>query len=108
VRLVLAILISCSISSGYAVLTHEAIIDYVWDTSVKKLLLKRFPDATPEQLEQAHAYAYGGCIIQDLGYYPFSSRFFSDLTLHSSPLARVTLGARDSAPPAAMFAVPQI
>jgi hypothetical protein len=44
------------------------------------LLLKRFPGATPEELEQAHAYAYGGCIIQDLGYYPFSSRFFSDLT----------------------------
>ena len=46
----------------------------------RKLLLKRFPDATPEELEQAHAYAYGGCIIQDMGYYPFSSRFFSDLT----------------------------
>jgi hypothetical protein len=22
----------------------------------------------------------GGCIVQDMGYYPFSSRFFSDLT----------------------------
>lgn len=31
-------------------------------------------------MEQAHAYAYGGCVIQDLGYYPFSSRLFSDLT----------------------------
>ena len=38
------------------------------------------PTATPEELEQAHAYAYGGCIVQDMGYYPFSSRFFSDLT----------------------------
>ncbi len=47
---------------------------------MRKLLLKRFPGATPEELEQAHAYAYGGCIIQDLGYYPFSSRLFSDLT----------------------------
>jgi hypothetical protein len=44
------------------------------------MLLKRFPEATPEQLEEAHAYAYGGCILQDMGYYPFSSRFFSDLT----------------------------
>jgi hypothetical protein len=79
-RLVVAVLVSTSLSYGYTVLTHEAIIDSVWDTSVRKLLLKRFPDATPEQLEQAHAYAYGGCIIQDLGYYPFSSRFFSDLT----------------------------
>ena len=32
------------------------------------------------KLTQAHAYAYGGCIIQDLGYYPFGSNFFSDLT----------------------------
>ncbi|HYM07740.1 MAG TPA: zinc dependent phospholipase C family protein [Terriglobales bacterium] len=79
-RLILAVLVSTSLSSGYTVLTHEAIIDSVWDTSVKKLLLKRFPAATPEELEQAHAYAYGGCIIQDMGYYPFSSRFFSDLT----------------------------
>jgi hypothetical protein len=79
-RLVLAVLLSASLSHGYTVLTHEAIIDSVWDTSIRKLLLKRFPDATPEELEQAHAYAYGGCIIQDMGYYPFSSRFFSDLT----------------------------
>jgi len=79
-RLVLAVLISTSLSYGYTVLTHEAIIDSVWDASLQKLLLKRFPNATPEELQQAHAYAYGGCIIQDLGYYPFSSRFFSDLT----------------------------
>lgn len=80
VGLVLAILLSSSISYGYTPLTHEAIIDSVWDSSIQKLLLKRFPDATPEELEQAHAYAYGGCIIQDLGYYPFSNPFFSDLT----------------------------
>src|SRR5579872_1528739 len=79
-RLILAILLSSSISSGYTVLTHEAIIDSVWDSSLQKLLLKRFPGATPEELELAHAYAYGGCIIQDMGYYPFSSRLFSDLT----------------------------
>ena len=79
-RLVLAVLLSAPLSSGYTVLTHEAIIDSVWDASLKKLLLKRFPSATPEELEKAHAYAYGGCIIQDMGYYPFSSRLFSDLT----------------------------
>ena len=65
--------------SGYAVLTHEAIIDASWLDSIQPLLLKRFPDATPEQLAKAHAYAYGGCIIQDMGYYPFGSKFFSDL-----------------------------
>jgi hypothetical protein len=64
---------------SYSVLTHEAIIDSAWDTSIKGLLLKRFPDSTPEQLLAAHAYAYGGSIIQDMGYYPFGSKLFTDL-----------------------------
>ena len=66
--------------SGYSVLTHEAIIDAAWNDSIVPLLLKRFPNATPEELLQAHAYAYGGAIIQDMGYYPFGNSFFSDLT----------------------------
>ncbi len=65
---------------SYSVLTHEAIIDSAWDTGIKPLLLQRFPAATKEELAQAHGYAYGGCIIQDLGYYPFGSKFFSNLT----------------------------
>ncbi len=65
---------------GYSVLTHEAIIDAAWKDSIVPVLLKRFPNATPEQLLQAHAYAYGGAIIQDMGYYPFGNAFFSDLT----------------------------
>jgi hypothetical protein len=73
-------LLSAPASFGYSVLTHEAIVDSLWDSSIQKLLLKRFPSATPEELEKAHAYVYGGCIIQDMGYYPFSSRLFSDLT----------------------------
>ena len=64
---------------SYSVLTHEAIIDSTWDSGIKPLLLKRFPAATADELTAAHAYAYGGCIIQDLGYYPFGSKFFSDL-----------------------------
>jgi hypothetical protein len=66
--------------SGYSVLTHEAIIDAAWKESIVPVLLKRFPNATPEELLQAHAYAYGGAIIQDMGYYPFGNSFFSDLT----------------------------
>lgn len=65
---------------GYSVLTHEAIIDSLWDSSIRPVLKAKFPDATPDQLREAHAYAYGGSIIQDLGYYPFGSHFFSDLT----------------------------
>jgi len=64
---------------GYAVLTHEAIIDAAWKDGIEPLLLRRFPSATPEELLRAHAYAYGGAIIQDMGYYPFGNRFFSDL-----------------------------
>ena len=79
-RLLCLVLASSSLVCGYTVLTHEAIIDSVWERSLVKLLQKRFPAATAEELRQAHAYAYGGCIIQDMGYYPFSSRFFSDLT----------------------------
>ena len=66
-------------ASAYSVLTHEAIIDSAWPNELRPLLLQRFPNATAEQLRQAHAYAYGGAIIQDMGYYPFGSKFFSDL-----------------------------
>jgi hypothetical protein len=79
-RLIVLLLLSSSIFYAYSVLTHEAIVDSLWDPSIQKMLLKRFPSATSEELERAHAYAYGGCILQDMGYYPFSSRFFSDLT----------------------------
>jgi hypothetical protein len=68
------------VACAYSVLTHEFIIDSTWDSAISPLLLKRFPAATADELKQAHAFAYGGCIIQDLGYYPFGSKFFSDLT----------------------------
>jgi hypothetical protein len=76
----LLVLFSVQSASSYSVLTHEAIIDSTWDSAIKLLLLKRFPASTVEELTQAHAYAYGGSIIQDLGYYPFGSKFYSDLT----------------------------
>jgi zinc dependent phospholipase C len=65
---------------AYAVLSHEAIIDSAWDTSIKPVLLARFPQATPDELKLAHGYAYGGAIIQDMGYYPHGSKLVSDLT----------------------------
>ncbi len=76
----LLLLFAAPAAHAYSVLTHEAIIDSAWDSGIRPLLLKRFPDATADELTQAHAFAYGGCIIQDLGYYPFGSKFFSDLT----------------------------
>ena len=67
-------------ASAYSVLTHEAIIDSTWDSGIKPLLVKRFPACTADELREAHGFAYGGSIIQDLGYYPFGSAFYSDLT----------------------------
>src|SRR5712692_5978557 len=66
-------------SFAYSVLTHEEIVDLLWTDEIRPLLLKRFPDLTEEQLKEAHAYAYGGAVIQDLGYYPFGSVEFSNL-----------------------------
>jgi hypothetical protein len=67
-------------TAAYAVLSHEAVIDSAWDTDIRPLLLQRFPAATREELKEAHGYAYGGVIIQDMGYFPHGSHFFSDLT----------------------------
>ena len=64
---------------AYSVLTHEQIIDLTWSDSIQPLLLRRYPNLTPAQLREARAYAYGGCVIQDLGYYPFGKPLFSDL-----------------------------
>lgn len=74
------LVLSPSEGFGYAILAHQAIIDVVWETQLKPLLLQKYPDATSEELAAAEAYAYGGSIIQDLGYYPYGNPFFSDLT----------------------------
>jgi len=77
--LLLLLLVSTPAANAYSVLTHEAIIDASWEHELKPLLLTRFPGSTPDQLRDAHAHAYGGAIVQDMGYYPFGSHFFSDL-----------------------------
>src|ERR1700752_4787099 len=67
------------VCKAYSVLTHEEIVDLLWKDQITPLLLKKYPAATEEQLREAHAYAYGGSVIQDMGYYPFGNRLFSDL-----------------------------
>ena len=74
------LLASSERADAYGVLTHQQLIDQSWKTVIVPALLSRYPSLTPEQLRTAHAYAYGGCAIQDLGYYPFGNSFFSDLT----------------------------
>ena len=75
----LLVLLMCRGAFAYSVLTHEEIVDLLWTNEMRSLLLKRFPELTQDQITEAHAYAYGGAVIQDLGYYPFGSREFSDL-----------------------------
>ena len=70
----------CGVAGAYSLLTHEQLIDLTWKDSIVPLLLSRYPSLTPAELEHARAYAYGGCVIQDIGYYPFGDRTFSDLT----------------------------
>src|SRR5581483_3831380 len=77
--LLFAILVIPHPAPAYSVLSHEAIIDSAWSDSIRPVLLARFPQASPDELRNAHAFAYAGCILQDMGYYPFGSKFFSDL-----------------------------
>lgn len=74
---VFAILLSRP-AAGYSVLSHEELIDFCWDSDIQPALLRQFPQLTPDDLKTAHAYAYGGSLIQDLGYYPFGSHEFTN------------------------------
>ena len=75
----LVVCILSRVCAGNSVLTHEEIIDLLWEDQLKPLLLEKYPGTTPDALRVAHGYAYGGSLIQDLGYYPFGNRLFSDL-----------------------------
>jgi hypothetical protein len=77
--LLFIVLMCRSGSSAYSVLTHEEIVDLLWTDQIQPLLLTRYPGLTADQIREAHSYAYGGAVIQDLGYYPFGNREFSDL-----------------------------
>ena len=73
------LLICVAPSFAYSVLTHEEIVDLLWTDEIQPLLLKRYPGLSEDQIREAHAYAYGGAVIQDLGYYPFGNAEFSNL-----------------------------
>jgi len=79
VALLLVVLMCPRASFAYSVLTHEEIVDLLWTDEIRPLLLKRYPGLSEDQIKEAHAYAYGGAVIQDLGYYPFGSKDFSNL-----------------------------
>jgi hypothetical protein len=66
-------------SAAYSVLAHETMVDAAWDGLIAPLLARRYPRATADDIRRARAYAYGGSVIQDLGYYPFGSHLFTNL-----------------------------
>jgi zinc dependent phospholipase C len=74
------LLLILPISHAYSVLSHEQVIDLVWKDNLQPMILHRFPAATEDDLKRAHAFAYGGSLVQDMGYYPFGNTYFSDLT----------------------------
>ena len=77
---ILGLLLAATPAIPYSVQTHQELIDLAWKRSIRPILLKQYPNLTEAQLQEAHAYAYGGSAIQDFGYYPFGNAFFSDLT----------------------------
>jgi hypothetical protein len=76
----LGLLLATTPAVPYSVQSHQELIDLAWKQSIRPILLKHYPKLTEGQLQEAHAYAYGGCAIQDFGYYPFGNAFFSNLT----------------------------
>ena len=102
----LAAVLACAISllgatpaHAYSVLSHEEVVDMAWKTSIVPMLKRRFPGIAEDDIRQAHAYAYGGSVIQDLGYYPFGSHYFSDLLHYVRPEDFVESLIRDSTTP---------
>jgi hypothetical protein len=70
----------CRSAEAYSVLAHEALVDALWEKTITPLLRERFPQITADEIAAARAYAYGGSVVQDLGYYPFGSKLFTNLT----------------------------
>jgi hypothetical protein len=75
----LFICLSVSPASAFSILAHEAIIDAEWVSHIRPMLLKKYPNSTLDDLKNAHAYAYGGCLVADMGYMPFGQPYFTDL-----------------------------
>jgi hypothetical protein len=67
-------------AAAYSVLTHQAVIDSTWDEGIAPLLRHHYPGASADQMEEAKSYAYGGAILQDMGYYPLGASLFTNLT----------------------------
>lgn len=68
-----------AVSKAYSVLTHEALIDASWDKFFVPLLKTKYSKLQDSVLKKLHAYAYGGAVVSDMGYYPFGSALYTNL-----------------------------
>ena len=88
-RLAYAVLLSlvgqAQTAAAFSALSHEAVVDSCWDRGLVPVLDRAYPGATAAQLRVARAYAYGGALLQDLGYFPGNTALFSDLTHYVRP-----------------------
>jgi hypothetical protein len=66
-------------SHAFSVLAHQGVVDQAWDSTLVPIIRHRFPNATEQELKEAHAYARGGSHVADLGYFPLGNHLFSDL-----------------------------
>lgn len=87
VRLLLLLsawLLCAPAAAAYSVLTHQAVIDSTWERVLLPVLGQRYPElrspADSAARLEAKSYAYGGAVVQDMGYYPLGAEFFTDLT----------------------------
>jgi hypothetical protein len=71
--------LSAAPARAYSVLAHQAIVDAAWDDAILPLLRQRYPGVGADRITAARSFAYGGSVIQDLGYYPFGSKRFTHL-----------------------------
>jgi hypothetical protein len=97
--LFLPLLLAARTADAYSVLSHEEVVDMAWKDQIVPMLKARYPAITADDLRVAHAYAYGGSVIQDIGYYPFGSHYFSDLLHYVRPNEFVIALIRDSKTP---------
>lgn len=99
VLMVSTVLLSARSADAYSVLSHEEVVDMAWKEQLVPMLKSRFPGITEDDIREAHAYAYGGSVIQDIGYYPFGSHYFSDMLHYVRPNEFVAALIRDSTTP---------
>lgn len=67
-------------ASAYGLSTHLLLVDLVWASDIRPLLVKSFPCQTEAVYDRARVYAYGGALVQDAGYYLGGQADLSDLT----------------------------